>query len=582
MNKNQNKKHQLNQWIQGLFTYQPKEEYNFILPETEEENTSNQKGTGNVEQVTQADKDLEYKDIFPSIDVNLEYIKTKYNSLINSDINIREFTLNARNKQYKAFLLYIDGMVDSKTINDFILQPLMLRNRANIYDGNQDRIVSEAVTNNITVRKVKKFDLVDYIYNSLVPQNSVSKITTFDEVLTGVNMGNCALFVDTITTVFDLDVKGFKQRSISSPENEIVIRGSQEAFTEVIRTNTSMLRRLVNNENLIIEDLSVGKLSKTKCAICYMKNIANDDLVAEVKYRLNNLDIDYLISSGQLEQLIEDNGNYSLPQMISTERPDKTTNYLLEGRVAVIVNGSPYSLVMPGTFIDFLSSPEDINLKYQYSNLLKFIRILGFIIALLLPGLYIAITNFHQELIPTELLFAIVASRESVPFPIIFEIVVMELSFELIREAGLRVPSPIGPTIGIIGALVLGQAAVDASIVSPILIIIIAMTGISSFAIPDFSLSFHCRITRFIYIALGYFLGLLGISVGILIHIAIMASLKSFGVPYLQPFVPITKINNKGYFLSPAWKRENRADSLNTKRQKKQKHISMKWKYPNQ
>ena len=312
-----------------------------------------------------------------------------------------------------------------------------------------------------------------------------------------------------------------------------------------------------------------------------MKNIANNELVSEVKYRVNNINVDYLISSGQLEQLIEDNGKYSLPQLISTERPDKAANYLLEGRVILIVNGSPYSLIAPGTFVDFLSSPEDLNLKHQFSNMLKILRIISFIITLLLPGLYIAITNFHQELIPTELLFAIVASRESVPFPIIFEIFLMEFSFELIREAGIRVPSPLGPTIGIVGALILGQAAVDASIVSPILIIVVSITAISSFAIPDFSLSFHCRLLRFAYIVLGYLLGFLGICLGLFTHFLVLSSLHSFGYSYLQPYIPVTR-DYKGLLLAPSWKREHRADFLNTKRPKKQNEISMGWKYPNE
>lgn len=266
--------------------------------------------------------------------------------------------------------------------------------------------------------------------------------------------------------------------------------------------------------------------------------------------------------------------------MIATERPDKASNYLLEGRVLIIMNGAPYTLIAPGTFLDFIASPEDYNLKFQFANLLKFLRILAVFITLLLPGLYMAITNFHQELIPTELLFSIVGTREAVPFPIIFELIVMELSFELIREAGLRVPSPIGPTIGIVGALVLGEAAVSANIVSPILIIIVAITGISSFSIPDFSLGFHCRITRFSYIILGYALGFLGIAIGLSVHLLIACNLKSFGTPYLQPYVPMTK-DYKGILLSPAWQRENRADFLNTKRQKKQPSISMKWKYMN-
>lgn len=404
----------------------------------------------NIINEAEIDKLSEVKDIFPSIDVNIEYIRVKYNLLINSDICLREFTLSARNKQYRAFLLFIDGMVDTDLVNNYVLKPLMLKNTANSFEGSQNQIISEAVTNNITVRKVKKFNIKEYILNCLLPQNNIKEVSTFEDIFSSVNIGNCALFIDTLNIAFDIDVKGFKTRSVSKPENEVVIRGPQEAFIESIRVNTSLIRRIINNENLIIENLKVGKISKTVCALCYMKNIANDDLVAEAKYRLNNINIDYLVSSGQLEHLLEDNGKYSLPQIIATERPDKASSHLLEGRVVVLVNGSPYALIVPATFPDFLESPEDNNLKFQFANLLKIIRIAAFLITLLLPGIYVAITSFHQEFIPTELLFAIVASRSSVPFSIIFEIIIMELSFELIREAGIRVPTPVGPTIGII------------------------------------------------------------------------------------------------------------------------------------
>lgn len=561
--------------IKNTFYPNTEEHYDFILPENNSESVQSNDEVKTDEINSQKDPES----VFPSLSVNLDFLKVKYNTLINSDIVVREFTLTARNRQYGAFLIYIDGMVDTKIINDFVLEPLMLRNRANSYDGNETRIVSEAISNNITVRKVKKFDLVDYIYNSLVPQNAVKKKKSFNDILPDINIGNCLLFVDTIDTAFSIDAKGFKQRGVDSPKNETVIRGAQEAFTEAIRTNTSMIRRFVNNENLVIESLSVGKVTKTKCAVCYMKDIANDDLVAEVKYRLNNLDIDTIISSGQLEQLIEDDSKCSLPQMLSTERPDKAANHILSGRVVVIVNGSPYVLIMPCVFVDFLSSAEDPNLKFQYANLLKFVRLVAFFITLLLPGLYVAITNFHQEIIPTELLFAIVASRESVPFPIIVEILAMEISFELIREASLRVPSPIGTTIGIIGALILGQAAVEASIVSPILIIIIAITGITSFAIPDFYLSFHLRIARFLYIIAGFLAGFLGIGIVLFGHLILLCSLKSFGVSYLAPYIPATSKNNKAYFMPPFWNREKRPDFLNSKRPKKQERVSMKWKY---
>ena len=526
-----------------------------------------------------SDEFSDVKEIFPSIDVNIEYIKVKYNLLINSDIVLREFLLTARNKQYRAFLLFIDGMTDMDLVNNYVLKPLMLKNNANSFDGNQNQVVSEAVTNNITVRKVKKFNIKEYILNCLLPQNNVKTQKEFKEIFSSVNSGNCALFIDTLDIAFDIDVKGFKTRSINKPENEVVLRGPQEAFVENLRTNTSLIRRIINNENLIMENIRVGTVSKTVCSVCYMQNIANDDLVAEVKYRLNNIDIDYLVSSGQLEQLLEDNTKYSLPQIISTERPDKTSTYLLEGRVIVLVNGSPYALIVPAVFVDFLESSEDNNIKFQFANLLKVIRIASFLITLLLPGIYVAITSFHLEFIPTELLFAIVASRASVPFSIIFEIIIMELSFELIREAGLRVPSPIGPTIGIIGALIIGQSAVEAGIVSPILIIIVAITGITSFAIPDYYLAFHCRIWRFMYIIFGYLAGLLGIAFASFIHILIATKVQSFGVSYLEPYIPSKWHLSSGLFNKPIWKREKREDFLDTKKKDKQEHISMKWRF---
>lgn len=557
----------------NFFKYTPENNYEFSLLGDDKSDSNSYVDN---KDINTADSS---KDIYPSLNVNLELMKIKYNVLINSDVILREFTLNARGKQYNAFIIYIDGMVDSKLINDFILNPLMLRNRNNTFDGSQNKIISEAVTNNITVRKVKKFNLVDYIYNSLIPQNSVTKDTSFDKIISGINSGNCALFVDTINTAFNIDVKGFKQRNIDIPTNEVVIKGPQEAFVENLRTNTSLIRRIINNEDLIIENVEIGNITKTKCGICYMKNITNNDLIAEVKYRLNNLSIDSLLSSGQLEQLIEDDTMLSIPQIISTERPDKCTKYLMQGRVIVLVNGNPYALVMPATLIDFMSSPEDTNLRTLFANFLKLIRIISALLTLLLPGIYISVTSFHQEILPTELLYSILGARENVPFPVIFELLLMELSFELIREAGLRVPSPIGATIGIVGALILGEAAVNANIVSPILIIVVAITGISSFAIPDFSFGFHLRVFRFLFILLGFIAGFLGIGLGLFIYIAMLSNMNSFGVPYTVPFAPATQSKGNGYFIPPIWKQEYRANFLSTKKRKAQDKISMNWKY---
>lgn len=278
----------INSIIDALFTYKPEKKYNFTLPDaTDQENYNNELNYNTTS------KESDNKKLYTSIDVNLEYLKVKYNTLINSDVNLREFTLIARDKEYKAFLLYIDGMIDSKEINDFILKPLMLRNNANTYKNEK----SVAIASNISVRKVKKFALEDYIYNCLIPQNSIKKEFEFSTVISDVNNGNCALFIDTLPIAFSIEVKGFKSRSVSEPHNEVVVRGSQEAFVEAIRINTSLIRRIINNENLIIENCYVGNITRTKIAICYMKNIANDELISEVKYRINNLGIDSLVSS---------------------------------------------------------------------------------------------------------------------------------------------------------------------------------------------------------------------------------------------------------------------------------------------
>ncbi len=311
----------------NLITYKEANKYSFVL--TGENNNSNDENS-------KKDKEKEPITIFPSINVNQEYIQKKYNFDINSDIKIRKFYINVRGKQYLAFLFYIEGMIDSKSINKFVIEPLMLKNESNTVKGNPD-IVSMAVTNNVSVRRVKKFDLSTFIMDCLVPQNDVSVENKFSNVFKKVNAGVSALFIDTLDRAFMIDAKGFEKRSISAPENESIIRGSQEGFVESIRTDTSILRRLVNNENLIIEDAHVGEISNTQIAICYLKNVANAELVKEVKYRIDNIGVDYLISSGQLEQLIEDT-SFSVPQLISTERPDRAASYILEGRVVLLVN----------------------------------------------------------------------------------------------------------------------------------------------------------------------------------------------------------------------------------------------------
>lgn len=556
-------------FIKSKLEYKPNDTYDFNIEE------SNNVPSNDL-------IDTEPKDIFETLNKNLDFLRYKYNALISNDIMIRQFNLLVQNIKYDAFIIYIDGMVDANAINNFVLKPLMLRSDSNTFENKQKKITRVDTIDNIKIKQIKnelKKPLEDFILNNLIPQNSVKKTNSFSDVFTAINMGDCMLFVNSLAIAFDIDVKGFKQREINTPNNEVVIRGSQEGFVENIRTNTSILRRLINNENLVFESTRVGKLTKTQVTIGYIKNLANSDLVSEVSYRVNSLDIDYLVSSGQLEQLIQDSPNSIFPQIIATERPDKVTNFLLEGRVVILINGSPYALVVPGTFTDFLTSPEDLNLKSQYANLEKFVRFLATLLSMLLPGIYIAVTSYHQELIPTELLFTIAAAREAVPFPTFIDILLMEISFELIREAGLRVPSPLGATIGIVGTLILGEAAVSASLVSPILIIVVAITAICSYSIPDFSLSFTFRLYRFLYMVLGFLAGFFGIGIGIFIQLILMCNLKSFGVPYLTPFtLGKNKRSISSYFVPPIWKREKTSDFLHAQKQYSQGKISMVWR----
>ena len=417
----------IKEFFNSLFEYKEKNTYSFSLPQV----------SNNIEQKEYDKIDKQF--VSTDLNENLIYLKSKYNMIINSDIKIREFSLNINNKEISAFLLYIDGMVSDQNINNFILKPFLLKNSI--------KMENHINTNQILSPINKKIDVNGFIYSKLIPQNNVIRENHFENIISKINAGFCGLFVDKLENCFCIEVKGYKYRNINEPITETIVKGSHEGFVEDLRTNTSLLRKIINNENLIIEETEVGNISKTKVSICYIKNIVNDDLVSEAKYRINNIKIDYLISSGQLEQLIVDDYHSSFPQIISTERPDKSANYLFLGRVVVLVNGSPFAIILPAVLLDFITSPEDFNLNFIYANFLRFLRTIALISALLVPGLYIAITTYHYELIPSELLYAIIDARKAIPFPIIIEILIMELCFELIQEASIRAPSSFTTTI---------------------------------------------------------------------------------------------------------------------------------------
>lgn len=510
-------------------------------------------GSGNSNKDTQ-----EITNISKKLTENIDYMKKKYSIPDNGDIVLREFEVVAKDKTIPACMIFFDGMTDRNVINNHILQPLMLLSN----------IETEG----------KEEDLGEYIKKHLMTHNQIKITSKMSDIIDEVNFGGCGVFIDGIDTAFACDVKGWEHRGIDRPNTELVIRGPQEGFSEQLRANTALIRKILKDEDLIAESIPVGRRSKTPCSLMYIKDIANDSLVEEAKKRLKGIKVDYIFDSGELEQFLEDNPFMTTPQIVATERPDRVASMLTEGKVAVVMSGSPFVLVMPTTNNDLLHSPEDSYIRFPYANLLRSVRVVAIFMSLLLPGLYVAITNFHHEMIPTDLLLAIEASRERVPFPSVVEILIMEFAFELIREAGIRIPGPIGPTLGIIGALILGQAAVAANIVSPILIIVVAVTGIGSFAIPSFGLGFAFRILRFGYIFLAAMAGFLGITFGLFIHGIWLCSAKSFGVPFMAPFGPKTNSGFVDQFLrGPIWTQEKRPDFLNVKDEEKQPKISRQW-----
>jgi len=539
--------------IKQIMTFkEPDKIETFILKETENEGEQSESSNAN------KDEDKNNK-INSSLDENIKLMKKVYSIPISGDVILREFDIAAKDKVYHAFIIFIDGMVDRSIINEFILQPLML-------------LSNMEITNNAE-------GLIAYVKNHILPQGQLTMASEIKEIVGQVNFGGCAIFIEGLDSVIIADVKGWEHRGIERPNNELVLRGPQEGFNELLRANTALVRKFLLDENLIVENMTAGKRSRTPCAVLYIKDIANDSLVEEVKRRISGIKVNYVLNSGELEQLIEDSTFLPSPQIISTERPDKTAGSLIEGKVAVIVNNSPNVLIMPVTFTALMQSPEDYFSRFPYGSFMRIIRLIGYLMALLLPGLYVAVTTFHQEMIPTDLLMSIEGARERVPFPSVFEILLMEVSFDLIREAGVRIPGPIGPTLGIIGALILGQAAVAANIVSPILIIIVAMTGIGGYTIPDYSLALTIRILRYAYIALGALAGLLGITTGIFMQGLLIVSTKSFGVPFFAPFGPVTgKKLADALIKAPVWKQDKTPDFLNTKKSNRQEGKSRTWR----
>ncbi|MCQ1530486.1 spore germination protein [Lutispora saccharofermentans] len=445
---------------------------------------------------------------------NINILKGIFKSC--DDVIFREFIIPTINIQ--ACAVYIDNIVDKSVINDNVINPIMSECSVGIND--MDRLVHE-------------------LSSKIINAGSVRITKDLKDIITFILSGHCLIITDDSDDVILIDSRKFEQRRVSEPQSEAVVIGPREGFIENISVNISLIRKRIKSTELKVEMIQIGKYSKTDIAILYIDGIIDNTILNEVRTRLSKINIDAIIESSYIEQFIEDNRFTPMPLISRTERPDAVTSALLEGRAAIMTDGTPFALLVPSVFIHYVQSSEDYYQKLYAATAIRFLRYILLAISLLGPAIYIAVTNFHTEMVPAPLLVSIMETRARVPFPAIVEALLMEFTFEALREASIRLPKTIGQAVSIVGALVIGQAAVEAGIVSQIMVIVVAVTGIASFATPSYDLGLAIRLLKFPFMALGSILGIFGIMSGLVALLIHLASLESFTVPYLAPLAPI-------------------------------------------
>lgn len=484
----------------------------------------------------------EEKPELKELDLTAENIKAQIGD--SNDVNIRDIYING-NKSQTVSLIFVDGMVNSKNVDDDILKPLLQEDILGFAHTEKDRSEkSEKSEKNDKSDKGEKSDkidkgekeVIDKIMHGALYHLSAVKRDKIDDVIEDVLSGFACLVFSNQKTAISFDVRGFEKRSVSEPTGENVIKGSKDSFIEVIRVNTALIRRKIKSQNLRIKETKVGQQTVTQIAVAYIEGIADDKVVKEVFKRLDGMNIEGILSSSIIEGYLIDHKFSVFPQIMATERPDKFCANLIEGRVGIIADGMPIGYILPATWSTFLQAPEDYANNYVTASLIRILRYLCYFISLGLPAFYIAVTTFHQEMIPTDLAVAIAKSKEGVPFPTYVEVILMIIAFEILTEAGLQLPKNIGQAVSIIGSVVVGQAAVSAKLVSPGVVIVVAFTGIAGFTMPNQDFSNGVRIWRFILLIFAVAGGLFDIVIGLLIMGYLHSRMELYGVPYLAPF----------------------------------------------
>ncbi|MFS0637691.1 spore germination protein [Mesobacillus foraminis] len=480
------------------------------------------------------------KKVSCTLEENITFMKQSFSE--SGDLKIQK--LNVRQKN--GILIFLDTMADKEKIQKNILKPVM---------------EAEEV-------------LFDDVLKSTF-QKSDNLVKAQQELLNG----SCILLFDGSREFYMLDAALAKDRSVKEPHNEQVIQGSHEGFVENLMTNLHLVRKALKTTNLGLEHLTVGDQIESKVSLVYRKDLANKELIKEFKRRIDSISIDYVPSFGYLQELIEDSTWSPFPQILYTERVDRVVGHLNEGRVAVFIEGSPSCLLIPVTFFAFFHSPDDYNSRWMIGSFIRSLRFLSIVIAVNLPAFYIAVIGFHFEVLPDDLVLPVISSIRNIPFPPLIEALVMELTIELIREAGVRLPSRIGQTIGIVGGLVIGDAVVRAGLISNTMIVVVAITAVAAYSIPTSAMSDAVRFLRFPLMLLSSTFGFVGIVFGTMIILAHLCRLESFGTPYFAPWAPFRLKDIKDTFIRlPVWKFNTRPLDSRPKALDKQS-MARGWKF---
>jgi spore germination protein len=473
----------------------------------------------------QAD-DILHSTIASSTSINLQHLSMLFSGI--PEITTREIPLKTG---HKSVLVYMNGLVDKNVINTNILRPLL-------YGKYNEK---DSLESAVTIGQIKK----------------VQKWSDIEQALL---IGKSILFIDGHDSALELETQNWPERAIQEPQAELSVKsGAHQGFIETAAQNIAMIRRYIPSRELKVKELMVGERGRVKISLLYLADVVNQQALQEVESRIRSLHVDTILTTGQLKELVEDNSYTPFPQLTVTERPDTAASHLLEGRFAIVLDRTPGALIGPMTFTAFFQTVDDYNIRWLAASFIRLLHFAGFFIAIFTPALYIAMISFHYEVIPLPLLLSIAESRDRVPFPPLFEALLMELVLEMLREAGVRLPAPIGQTIGVVGGIVIGQAAVQAGLVSNIMVIVVSITAIASFIIPNIQMLHGVRLIRFPIMLLASAFGVVGIISGMMAIFAHLLSLESLGVPYSAPISPLRLSDMKDTFLRlPMWMMKKR------------------------